>query len=52
MDKLYYYCRRMDETVEKSKTLLDEFQNNYKCNAGTGLRTGPLRYYLEEEYVT
>lgn len=30
MDKLYFYVRRMDETLEKSKAILDEFESKVK----------------------
>jgi len=27
MDKLYFYVRRMDKTLEKSKTILDDYES-------------------------
>ena len=36
MDKLYYYCRRMDQTLSKSSSLLDKISSNY-TNDVTGL---------------
>ena len=32
MDKLYYYVRRLDECLQKSKTMLDELQKGVNNN--------------------
>jgi hypothetical protein len=45
MDKLYYYVRRMDETMKKSKELLDNMEINY-----TG-STGALKYFLQSSTI-
>lgn len=47
MDKLYFYCRRMDESLKRSKLLLDPLEEHYKRNyVNENLSKGMLRYFF------
>lgn len=47
MDKLFFYCRKMEESLKRSKLLLDPLEQNYKKNyESENLSKGMLRYFF------
>jgi hypothetical protein len=47
MDKLFFYCRKMEESLKRSKLLLDPLEQNYKKNyESENLSKQMLRYFL------
>jgi hypothetical protein len=51
MDRLYFYVRRMDEALKRSRELLDEIEQNYTDQPGTDCRTQMIQYFLGTEAV-
>jgi hypothetical protein len=50
MDKLYYYVRRMDLTIEKSKQMLDNVEKNYDNeDTNADVPTRMIQYFLNSE---
>lgn len=47
MDQLYFYVRRMNDTINRSKSLLDKMEEKYnECN-GQDIATIMIQYYLD-----
>ena len=52
MDKLFYYCRQMEKTLDKSETLLDEMQKKYKDDDGKFDYYKMTTYFLQSNDMT
>lgn len=52
MDKLYFYVRRMEETIEKSKELLDEMDENYRDSNGNFSNNKMFQYFLQTKTIS
>jgi hypothetical protein len=52
MDKLYFYVRRMEETIHRSKELLDEMDNNYHDNNGDFSKHKMFQYFLQTKTIS
>lgn len=48
MDRLYFHVRRMDETLKKSKVLLDKVEKNYKGQEDKGTILERMLYYFTD----
>ena len=47
MDKLYFYVRQMDKTIQKSKEILDTLEKNYNGTNGKFSHSTMFQYLLQ-----
>ena len=52
MDKLYFYVRQMDETMARSKELLDDMEKKYRGTNNTFSNSKMLQYFLNTSEIT
>jgi hypothetical protein len=47
MDQLYFYVRRMNDTIARSKTLLDDIEKKYNSSDAMDTPSRMIKYYLD-----
>jgi hypothetical protein len=47
MDKLYYAVRKMDRSLEESKSILEEIEKTISIERGATVQTRMMKYYLD-----
>jgi hypothetical protein len=52
MDRLYYYVRQMDTTMERSKKLLDDIESKYKGANNRFSNNKMFEYFLQTTEIT
>jgi hypothetical protein len=52
MDRLYFYTKRLDETLNQSKPKIDKMDNNYKEMEGSEISFKMLNYFLANDKET
>ena len=49
MDRLYYYSRKLEESLKNSKQYLDDLQANYDIQEGSCIEKKMIKYFLSSD---
>jgi hypothetical protein len=52
MDRLYFYTKRLEETLNRSRPRIDKMDNNYKQMEGSEMSFKMLNYFLSNDKET